>query len=219
MGVASTTRNSVRKINVPCKKTPVAGDTLNGQAIVADENHAMTDWSHIVQQHGPMVWRTAHRLVNNETDAADCFQRAFVSALKLEAGQPIRNWPALLKRLVIARALECLRQRRRESGRRTALPEAAVIDRKTVGPVQAAQATELARHLREALSDLDGQQAQVFCLACVEGCSYQEIAEQLGVTVNHVGVLLHRARSGLQDRLKAHGPAAAAGRSATEVQP
>ena len=187
--------------------------------MIADEYLKMTDWSQIVQQHGPMVWRTAHRLVNNESDAADCFQRAFVSALKLEGTQTIRNWPALLKRLVIARALECLRQRYRESTRRSALPEEAVIDRKMIGPLQAAQTTELAQHLREALAELDGQQAQVFCLACLEGFSYQEIAEQLGVTVNHVGVLLYRARSSLQGRLRAFGPAAAVPRPALEGQP
>jgi RNA polymerase sigma-70 factor (ECF subfamily) len=179
----------------------------------------MTDWTQIVQQHGPMVWRTAHRLVNNEADASDCFQRAFLSALELEGTQVIRNWPALLKRLVTARALECLRNRRRESTRRAALPEAAVIDRKRVGPLQAAQASELAEHLREVLAGLDSQQAQVFCLACLEGFSYQEIAEQLGVTVNHVGVLLHRARSSLQGRLQAHGPAPAPERFGREVQP
>jgi RNA polymerase sigma-70 factor, ECF subfamily len=206
------------KLDVRCKKPPIAGDYTGARAIVADEYLKMTDWSQIVQQHGPMVWRTAHRLVNNETDASDCFQWAFVSALKLEGTQAVRNWPALLKRLVIARALECLRRQHRESNRRSALAEAAVIDRKTVGPLQAAQATELAQHLREALAELDGQQAQVFCLACLEGFSYQEIAEQLGVTVNHVGVLLHRARSSLQGRLRAYGPAAAP-RQAPEGQP
>jgi RNA polymerase sigma factor (sigma-70 family) len=56
------------------------------------------------------------------------------------------------------------------------------------------------------LADLDGPQAQVFCLACLEGFSYEQIAEELGVTVNHVGVLLHRARSSLQERLSAHRP-------------
>ena len=40
----------------------------------------MTDWSQIVQEHGPLVWRTAYRLLNHEADAADCFQRTFVSA-------------------------------------------------------------------------------------------------------------------------------------------
>ena len=61
-------------------------------------------------------------------------------------------------------------------------------------------------HLREVLADLDARQAQVFCLACLDGLSYQEIAEQLGVTVNHVGVLLNRARATLRERLRAHGP-------------
>jgi RNA polymerase sigma-70 factor (ECF subfamily) len=178
----------------------------------------MTDWSQVVQQHGPMVWRTAQRLVNNEADASDCFQRTFLAALELERTQPVRNWPALLKRLATARALECLRQRRREAGRRAALPEGSVADRREVGPVQAAEAGELAGHLREALAGLDAQQAQVFCLACLEGFSYQQIADQLGVTVNYVGVLLHRARSGLQQRLQAHGPAPAEARSKPEAQ-
>jgi RNA polymerase sigma-70 factor (ECF subfamily) len=166
----------------------------------------MTDWSQIVQQHGPMVWRTARRLLNNEADASDCFQWAFLSALEVERKEAIRNWPALLKRLAISRALDYLRRRRRESNRLTALPEGSVIDRKGVGPVQAAEASELAEDLRRALADLDGPQAQVFCLACLEGFSYEQIAEELGVTVNHVGVLLHRARSSLQERLSAHRP-------------
>ncbi len=154
-----------------------------------------------------MVWRTAHRLVNNATDAADCFQRAFVSALELERTEAIRNWPGLLKRLATARALECLRQRRREWDRQTAIPESSVVDRSSVGPLQAAQTSELAEQLREALANLDVQQADVFCLACLEGFSYQEIAEHLGVKVNYVGVLLHRARASLQERLQAHRPA------------
>ena len=170
----------------------------------------MTDWSQIVYEHGPIAWRTAYRLLNNEADAGDCFQRAFISALELERTEVIRNWPALLKRLATARALECIRRRRRESSRLTALAEGSIIDRKGVGPVKAAEATELAEHLRAALADLDARQAQVFCLACLDGLGYQEIAEQLRVTVNHVGVLLNRARATLRARLQAHRPTPAA---------
>ena len=75
----------------------------------------MTDWSHIVRQHGPMVWRTVRRLLRHEADAADCFQRAFVSALELSRSDVILNWAAFLKRVATARAIECLRQRRRAS--------------------------------------------------------------------------------------------------------
>jgi RNA polymerase sigma factor (sigma-70 family) len=166
------------------------------------------DWSQIVHEHGPMVWRTVRRLVSNDADAADCFQRTFVSALELSAKEAIRAWPGLLKRLAIARALDLLRQRQRQSTRTISLPEGSLTDRKFVGPLRAAEGNELADHLRLALAQLDVRQAHVFCLACLEECSYQEIAEQLGLTVNHVGVLLNRAREFLRERLRAHEPAA-----------
>lgn len=178
----------------------------------------MTDWSQVVEEYGPIVWRTAHRLLNNHADACDCFQRTFISALELERTEGIRNWPALLKRLATARALECVRHRRRESNRLTALAESSVIDRKVTGPLKAAEASELGEHLREALGDLETRQAQVFCLACLDGLSYQEIAEQLLVTVDHVGVLLNRARTTLRQRLQAHRPAPATDKFSRELE-
>jgi RNA polymerase sigma-70 factor (ECF subfamily) len=166
----------------------------------------MTDWSQVVEEHGGVVWRTAYRLLGNEADAADCFQRTFVSALELSRKEAVRHWPALLRRLATARALEQLRRRHRVGRRWTALPEGCA-DRRTPGPAQAAAARELAGDLRQALAELDPVQAEVFCLACLEDLPYREVAGHLGVTVNHVGVLLHRAKAFLRERLRAHGPA------------
>jgi RNA polymerase sigma-70 factor (ECF subfamily) len=87
----------------------------------------------------------------------------------------------------------------------------------TPEPDQAAVASELSDHLRQALAELDSRQAQVFCLACLDGLSYAEIADQLGLSVSHVGVLLNRARLGLRERLRGHEPAAA--RRPEEVEP
>src|SRR5262249_36846323 len=78
---------------------------------------AVLDWSQIVQQHGPLVWTTVYRLFRHDADAADCFQRTFLSALVLSRNQTIRNWPGILKRLGTARALETLRQRLRQGQR------------------------------------------------------------------------------------------------------
>ena len=66
----------------------------------------MVDWSQIVEQHGPLVWKTVYRLLRHDADAADCFQRTFLSALELSRTQAIHNWPGLLRRLGTARALE-----------------------------------------------------------------------------------------------------------------
>ena len=170
----------------------------------------MPDWSQIVELHGPMVWQTAWRLLNHEADVADCFQRTFVSALELSRREPIANWRPLLTRLATTRALDLLRQRKRRSNRLAALPEGGTADSRAIDPLQAAQNSELVEHLRETLADLDARQSQVFCLACLENLSYGEIAVELGVTVNHVGVLLNRAKSNLRERLAAHRPISAA---------
>jgi DNA-directed RNA polymerase specialized sigma24 family protein len=74
----------------------------------------MADWSEVVRRHGPLVWRTAYRLLSHEADAADCFQRTFLAAVELAAA---------LARLTTARALEQLRKRYREAGRSTTLAD------------------------------------------------------------------------------------------------
>lgn len=170
----------------------------------------MTNWSQIVEEHGPVVWRTARRLLGNEADEADCFQRTFVSALELSRKERIRNWPPLLKRLATARALECLRGRIRASNRLAPLLDGGGFDGKAVDPLQAAGQAELVADLREALPKLDPLQSEVFCLAVLEGLSYQQVADQLRLNVNHVGVLLNRARTCLRNLLQAHRPNSAA---------
>ena len=121
----------------------------------------MYDWSKLVELHSATVWQTAWRLLSNESDASDCFQRAFLSALELSRREPIANWRPLLKRLATARALDLLRERRRRSNRLEVLTESAAPDRRAVDPLKAAQEGELLEHLREALADLDPRQGQL----------------------------------------------------------
>jgi RNA polymerase sigma-70 factor (ECF subfamily) len=166
----------------------------------------MTDWDAIVREYGPVVWRTACRLLTREADAADCFQRTFLAAVELEATEPIRNWPAVLKRLATARALEQLRARYRDAARLGEFPENPPADLSAPDPAEAASGGELATALRAALSALDPVQAEVFCLVCLDGLDYSEAAVALGVTASHAGVLLHRARAALRERLAAFDP-------------
>jgi RNA polymerase sigma-70 factor (ECF subfamily) len=175
----------------------------------------MTDWSQIVEEHGSVVWQTAYRLLDHEADAADCFQRTFMSALEVAARQAVQSWPALLRRLATARALEQLRSRIRSRRRSAELPEELAGAGRS--PLEAAEAGELAEQLRQALTQIDARQAEVFCLACLESLSYQQVGEALGISGNHVGVLLNRARTSLQNRLAAFAPPVRNDRR--EVQP
>src|SRR5512140_2939255 len=80
---------------------------------------SVIEWPVIVRQHGPIVWKTAYRLLGQDADAADCFQETFMSAMDYAGRHEVENWPGLLQRLATARALDQLRRRIRASRRQT----------------------------------------------------------------------------------------------------
>lgn len=166
----------------------------------------MTDWEGILRDHGPAVWCTSHRLLGNRADADECFQETFAAAVALvrRQSQPVRHWRAMLVRLATARAVDRLRQRVRRSSRE--VPGGgdvnALVDHHLSSRPQArAEEAELSARLRLALAHLPPKQADAFCLHCLEGWSYREVAEHLVTSVDDVGVLLHRARAALRERI------------------
>lgn len=157
------------------------------------------DWQVIVKKYGPLVWQTAYRLLANRTDAADCFQETFVSALEFSRRQHVRNFPALLSWLATARAIDRLRQRLHQPLANIKDADWVTIQSANPGPVQQAQQHELAARLRKALAQLPSQEAQVFCLRYLNNMSYRQIAKELDIKTNTAGVLLHRARAKLRE--------------------
>lgn len=166
----------------------------------------MIDWNRIIKEHGPAVWQTAYRLLGNHADAADCFQETFVSALGFCRRQHVRNFSALLARLATARAIDQLRRRFRQVQSKTDFADCTAEDCNNACPDQQAEQQELLAKVRQSLSELPPQEAQVFCLRYLNDMSYRQIAEQLDITTNSAGVLLHRARAKLREsvELSAH---------------
>jgi RNA polymerase sigma-70 factor, ECF subfamily len=153
----------------------------------------MVDWDELMRREGSAVWRTVYRLVRNEADADECFQETFLAALELSNRQAVRNWPALLQQMATRRAIDRLRKRVRRR-RREESADLALAEAIQANPSQDAEAAELDSALRGALARLRPRQAEVFCLYELDEWSYQQIADQFGITVNSVGVILHRAR-------------------------
>jgi RNA polymerase sigma-70 factor (ECF subfamily) len=162
----------------------------------------MTDWDGIIDEHGPLVWRTVFRIVGHHGDAEDCFQATFLAAWKLAGRETIRNWPAALHRLATSRALECLRKRirgRRVSGQ-------LLVDAQLAGsrdPAEQAAEAELADRLMAGIAELPPVQAEIVSLVCINGLSNLEAAELVALTPGRVGVELHRARLRLKQYLAA----------------
>jgi len=156
------------------------------------------DWQIIIKKHGPAVWQTAYRLLGNHADAADCFQETFVSALDFCRRHRVRNFSGLLARLTTTRAIDQLRRRFRRAQSETDFEDYSSVKSEYPCPSQHAQQKELTSMLRESLSELPPQEAQVFCLRYLNDMSYRQIAHELDIKANTAGVLLHRARAKLR---------------------
>ncbi len=157
----------------------------------------MIDWQQVVTAHQRAVWRIVYRLVGDHDDAADCFQETFLAAYRFACRNEVSNWSALLTKIATAKAIDRLRARCRERMTQDSV-EIADANR---GPVAVAEGRELAERLREAVIKLPDSMAQVFCLRVMEEMSYEEIARQLDLTTNAVGVLLNKARKRLHKLL------------------
>lgn len=160
----------------------------------------MVDWDELIRREGPVVWRTIYRLVHNQADADECLQETFVAAVRLSSDQPVANWQALLKRLAVARAVDCIRARLRRT-RREDITDVATIAAASPAPHERAEAAELAAALRWALAQVPARSAEIFCLHELEGWSYQDIGDHFSMSTSAVGVQLHRLRGKLQKLL------------------
>ena len=156
----------------------------------------MIDWDRLVREHGPMVAGTAWRILGHAADTEDVVQDVFLQAHRLRLSQPVRSWPALLRRLAATQALYRLRQRK------PAVPlDGLDLPTPTVEPDEAAQCAELADRLRQAVATLPAREGEVFCLRYFEELSDQKIAETLDITGGAVRVALHKARAKLETLL------------------
>lgn len=155
-----------------------------------------------MREHGPAVWQTAYRLLANHNDAADCFQETFLAAFEIAGREPVRNVPGLLVRLATTRAIDRLRQRNRLEQRRadSSDREEATTE---ADPLDQAHTNELASQLREQITRLPPQEARVFCLRYLNEMSYRQIARELSIAINVVGVSLYRAKARLRAALAA----------------
>ena len=157
------------------------------------------------------MWRAVRRLVGgNPADAEDVFQEVFLAAVEVSRREPVRQWRGLLLRLAHARAIDRLRAKYRRADWQDAdSDDVADANFESVAssrplPIAEVEAAELSQRLREALAQLPGKQSEVFCLFCLEGWTYQEISERLDLSIDAVGVTIHRARAKLKTLLGAN---------------
>lgn len=190
-----------------CNKINISFDYyFKGSLRRTKDNHKeirlqVVNWQIIIEKHGAIVWHTAYRLLGNHSDASDCFQETFISAIKVCKRQKVKNFPALLARLATTRAIDMLRVRLRSDSDNITIDYNHDTLSNSIDPANYIQKQELAMQLKNAIVQLPDQEAQVFCMRYLNDMSYRQIAKELDIKTNVVGVILYRAKDKLKKSL------------------
>ncbi len=161
----------------------------------------------LISQYEKAVYNRSYRLTGNHEDAGDVAQEAFIrvynSLSEFRGDSSFTTW---LFRIVQNACLDELRKRSRQ--RVTSLDETVLVDdgelarqfaAETDGPEQVLERVETQRAVQEAISALDEEYRVVVVMRDIQGYSYNEIADALGINLGTVKSRLSRARNSLKE--------------------
>jgi len=153
----------------------------------------------LIDRHAAGLFRAALSFVGNATDAEDLLQETFAGAFRglarFEGRSSVKTW---LTAILVRRAAMHRRRARRKEARLVGLDAAAqaATDRPP-----ATGAVDARIDVTAAIQSLGPEHCEVIVLRELQGLSYDEIAEVLGVPRGTVESRLFRARRLLQERL------------------
>jgi len=159
----------------------------------------------LVVKYQKRIYSTVRRMVLDHDDTNDIVQDTFVKVYthlhRFDEQYPFYPW---LHRIAINTTLnhQKKRSRRKERFATEGDVEFSKVESAGENPMKETLHRELEDRVAEAMERLPFDQRTVFVLRTSEGLSYQEIGEQLNVSVGTVMSRLSRAREKLRDLLK-----------------
>ena len=144
------------------------------------------------------LFRLALRITMNRAEAEDVVQDTLLKVWEhREEWEQINNLEAFAIATCRNRALDIVKR----AGRNTEnLDEMAHFSTQT--PHEQLEASEQISLVRRLMDELPEVQRTIMLLRDIEGKTYQEIAQLLGISETQVKVYLHRARTKIKDKLK-----------------
>lgn len=168
-------------------------------------------FSELVTRHYRRTVRVAFGLMKNRQDAEDVVQEAFARVHKrlgtFAGDSSFYSW---LYRIVVNQSIDALRRKRREKRVELDSEDARAAEREGVqlwprfeasDPGESAQRHELGAKLQRAFDGLPEIHQAVILLRELEGLTYEEIAQTLGIRKGTVMSRLFHARKAMQRSL------------------
>jgi RNA polymerase sigma factor (sigma-70 family) len=156
-----------------------------------------------IEQYGKATYTFAYRLTNNEADARDLTQEAFIRVYRAwRSFVPGTSFLSWIYRIVTNLHRDELRRRKgryQEEIPEDNAPQQFAGQRPlATAPIDDYVEGQLSEPVSKALGGLSPEQRQVVILADIEDYSYQEIADIAGCSIGTVRSRLHRARAQLR---------------------
>lgn len=182
---------------------------MDEAALIRDAQRGeINAYNTLVLHYQEQAYNVAYRIMGDADSAADAAQEAFIAAyraIQSFRGGSFRAW--LLRIVTNACYDELRRRKRRPQASLEALhveddaPDPHLVAH-SENPENYAQRMELQRAIMNCLQSLPADQRAVAILSDVEGLSYEEIAESVGVALGTVKSRLSRSRARLRDCLQ-----------------
>ena len=187
----------------------------------ADAQHDWTppSWDEIVAQHSARVYRLAYRLTGNPHDAEDLTQEVFVRVFRSLSSYTPGTFEGWLHRITTNLFLD--QARRKAKIRFDALADDADqrLPGRVLPPDLAYLDNSFDADVEAALASLPPDFRAAVVLCDIEGLSYEEIAEVLGLKLGTVRSRIHRGRSMLRKALSHRAPKPGRARYSGPVEP
>lgn len=161
----------------------------------------------LVERYAEPIINLAYRMVGDHMDAKDLAQETFLSAWKglpqFRANARFSTW---LYRIAVNKCTDYLRARRRTDMPVDAEGESLDLAELAINygtPERDLSQKEMGIHLEQALQAIPVLYREAFILKHVEGLSYEEMSEILGVRSDTLKMRVYKARVALRRQLAA----------------
>lgn len=145
------------------------------------------------------LFRFAFSFLGDKAESEDVVQEVFIRLWEKRKGiDQIKNIEAWSMTMTRNMSLDKLKNRSRNHSDLKVLNESENSD---PGPVQIVERSEIMEEIHSLIRNLSEKQRQVITLRDIEGYTYQEIGEIIGIDQNLVKVTLFRARENIRKKI------------------
>ncbi len=150
------------------------------------------DWEveEMYRRRGGALVRSMARRLERRDDASDLVQSIFVKLIARLRTAPLNEPESYLSRMCTNEAISSARSTRREV---RMLDQTADIAETSVDPFRHLESRDLLRRIDDAVARLKPKTRMIFLAHRLDGLSYQEIADQTGLSVK--GVERHMSKA------------------------